>query len=99
LLNCSDDHASSFLAAVREILAIPQNPHVWTLLSCFQTNPTKLNPLPLMFHPISPVSGTDGKMNLIENVAMSPVRMRENTSVLQFDIREPVADVHNAAES
>ena len=40
----SDRYASPCRASVLEILAITQNPHVWTLLSCFQTDPTKLNP-------------------------------------------------------
>jgi hypothetical protein len=52
-----------------------------------------------MFHPISPVSGTDGTTNLCEIATMSPVPMRENTSDLQFDIPEPFHTGRNAAES
>src|SRR5215470_3248902 len=99
LLNCSEDHASPFLAAVREILAIPQNPHVRTFLSCFQTDPTELNPLPLMFHLISPIGGTDGRTNLSEIATRRPVLMHENTNDLQFDIQEYVVGAHSAVES
>ena len=85
--------------SVRQILAIPQHPHVWPFLSRFQTDPTKLNPLPLMFHPISPgLSGTDGKTNLSENAATRPVQMHENTSDLRFDTQEAFWFVHNAVE-
>jgi hypothetical protein len=52
-----------------------------------------------MFHPISPVSGTDGITNLSENATMSPVPMHENTNDPQFDIREPVGDARSAAGS
>jgi hypothetical protein len=52
-----------------------------------------------MFHPISPVSGTDGTTNLSEIATRSPALMRENTSDLQFDIQECVGDEHIAAES
>jgi hypothetical protein len=52
-----------------------------------------------MFHPISPVSGTDGKMNLSENAATRPDPMRENTSALLFGIQEPFRGVRSVAES
>ena len=80
-------------------LSSPAVVQVWTLHSWFQTNPTKLNPLPLMLHPISPVIGTDGATNLSEIATMSPVPMHENTSDLQSDIQECVVDEHNVAES
>jgi hypothetical protein len=88
LLYCSDDHASPLSTSVLKVLSITQNPHVWRFPSWFQTNPTKLNPLPLMLHKFPPgLSGTDGSLNLHENASKLPVRMREISSGENSDIR------------
>jgi hypothetical protein len=52
-----------------------------------------------MFHPISPVSGTDGTTNLSEIATMSPAQMHENTSDLQFDIQEGGRALRSVGES
>ena len=86
---CSaNDQTRHTLGAVRQCFPIPQDPNLRATPSLFQIKPTKLNPLPLMFHPIPPVlGGTDGKLNLHENASKPPVRKPGISNVENSDRR------------